>query len=67
MGMHETQRACYIAIRRKGWMVHVGVTSVWAHHHRRDVRIYGHDFRELLNKVTAQEREWNNAHPQRDG
>lgn len=63
---HDVQRACYIAIRRKGWLVEVGIMSVWAHHPQRDVRIYAKDFRELVTKVSKQEAEWNNSHARRE-
>lgn len=50
---HAAQRACYMALRRKGWRVSPGVLSVTAKRDDIDELVVARDFRELLDKCAA--------------
>jgi len=57
---HTAQRACYMALRRKGWHVEVGILSVSAKRDDIDEKVTARDFRELLDKcaiIDAREQE----------
>jgi hypothetical protein len=50
---HTAQRACYMALRRKGWRVEVGILSVSAKRDDIDEKVTAREFRELLNKCAV--------------
>lgn len=55
---HAAQKACVLALRRRGWVTEMGMTSVTAYDAAHDVKLYAADWRELLNKCAEAERTW---------
>lgn len=52
------QRACVVALRRRGWLTEMGINRVAAYDVAHDVRLYAADWRELLNKCAEAEATW---------
>lgn len=60
-GEYHAQRACYMGIRRKGWIVQPSkIASMYfvAIKPEREESVSAKDFRELLNLVCKRDAEW---------
>jgi hypothetical protein len=60
-GEYAAQRACYVALRKKGWAIHpskIAFAYFVAVKHGREESVSAKDFRELLNLASKRDAEW---------